>query len=41
MQNGHYFADNIFQYTFLKENLFIFIQILFKYVPGGPNDNKS
>ena len=40
-QNGHHFADNIFNHIFLNENSRIFIQISLKFVPTGPIDNKS
>ena len=36
-QNGHHFADDIFKYIFLNENVLISIKISLKFVPRGPN----
>ena len=38
-QNGRYFADNIFKYVFLNENVWISIKISLKFVPKGPINN--
>ena len=38
-QDGYHFADNIFIYIFLNENVSISIQISLKFVPKGPFDN--
>ena len=38
-QNGCYFPDNIFQRTFLHENVSISIKISLKFVPRGPISN--
>ena len=35
-ENGHYFADNIFKWIFLNENVWISIKISLKYVLNGP-----
>ena len=35
-QNGRHFADDIFKYIFLNENVWIQIKISLKYVPSGP-----
>ena len=40
-QNGRHFADDIFECIFMNEKFFILIQISLKFVPKGPNDNKS
>ena len=40
-QNGHHFTDHIFKCIFLNENIRISIQILLKFVPKGPIDNKQ
>ena len=40
-QNGRYFADDNFKYIFMNEKFCIAIQILLKFVPERPNDNKS
>ena len=39
-QNGLYFADDIYTYIFLNENVWIAIMISLKFVPKAPNDNK-
>ena len=39
-QNGRHFADDIFECIFF-EKFFILIQISLKFVPKGPNENKS
>ena len=38
-QNGHHFANDIFNYVFLNENVWISIKISLKFVPKGPIDN--
>ena len=38
-QNGWYVVDNILKCILLKENVYISIQILLKFVPEGPIDN--
>ena len=38
-QNGGYFADNILKCIFVKENVWILIEISLKFVPKGPIDN--
>ena len=38
-QNGRYFTDNIFKWIFLKENVWISIEISLNYVPKGPINN--
>ena len=38
-QNGHHFADNIFKWIFLNENVWIPIKISLKLVPQGPINN--
>ena len=38
-QNGHHFPDSIFKCIFLKESIFISIQISLKFVPTGPINN--
>ena len=38
-QNGRYFPDNIFEYIFLKENVWIPIKISLKFVPKSPINN--
>ena len=35
-QNGRHFPDNIFKCIFLKENIWISINILLKFIPKGP-----
>ena len=35
-QNGHHFSDDIFKSIFLNENVLIFIEISFKFVPRDP-----
>ena len=35
-QDGHHFADNIFKFIFLNENVWIPIKISLKFVPNGP-----
>ena len=34
------YADNIFKYTFLNENVWILIEFSLNFVPKGPIDNK-
>ena len=38
-QNGRHFADDIFKYIFLNENVWIIIKISLKFVPKGPINN--
>ena len=38
-QNGRHFADDIFIYIFLNENIWISIKISLKFVPKGPINN--
>ena len=38
-QNGRHFADDIFKYIFLNENVWIPIRISMKFVPKGPINN--
>ena len=38
-QNGRHFPDDIFKYIFLNENMWIFIEILLKFVPNGLINN--
>ena len=38
-QNGRRFADDIFKYIFLNENVWIPIKISLKFVPKGPINN--
>ena len=38
-QNGRHFADDIFKYIFLNENIWILIKISLKFVPKGPINN--
>ena len=38
-QNGRNFADNIFKWIFLNENVWILIKISLKFVPQGPINN--
>ena len=38
-QNGRHFADDIFKYIFLSENVWIPIEISLKFVPKGLIDN--
>ena len=38
-QNGRHFADAIFNYIFLNENIWIPIKISLKFVPKGPISN--
>ena len=35
-QNGRRFADNVFKYIFLNENVWISLKISLKFVPKGP-----
>ena len=39
-QNGQHFPDNIFQYIFLNENVWISIEISLNYVHKSPINNK-
>ena len=39
-QNGCHFADDIFKWIFLNENLWYSNEISLKYVPWGPFNNK-
>ena len=39
-QNGRHFADNIFKFIFLNENIWIFIDISLKFIPKGPIDKR-
>ena len=38
-QNGRYFADDIFRYIFLNENVWILIKISLQFAPKGPINN--
>ena len=38
-QNGRHFADAIFKWIFLNENVWIPIEISLKFVPQGPINN--
>ena len=38
-QNGRHFADDIFKFIFLNENVWIPIKISLKFVPKGPINN--
>ena len=38
-QNGCHFADNIFKYIWMRENVWILINISLKFVPKGPINN--
>ena len=38
-QNGRHFADDIFKWIFLNENVWIPIKISLKFVPQGPINN--
>ena len=38
-QNGYHFADDMLNYNFLNENVWIPIEISLKFVPKGPIDN--
>ena len=38
-QNGCHFTDDILKCIFLNENVWIPIEISWKFVPKGPNDN--
>ena len=38
-QNGRHFPDDIFKWIFLKENVWISIDISLKFVPRGPINN--
>ena len=38
-RNGRHFADGIFKYIFLNENVWIPIKISIKFVPKGPINN--
>ena len=38
-QNGHHFADDIFKWIFLNEDVWIPIKISLKFVPQGPVNN--
>ena len=40
-QNGHHFADEIFQSIFFNENGCIFIQIPLQFIPNGRNDSSE
>ena len=35
-QNGHHFPEDIFKWIFLNENVWISINISWKFVPKGP-----
>ena len=39
-QNGRHFADDIFKYIFLNENVWTPIKISLKFVPKGPINDK-
>ena len=39
IQNGRHFADDIFKWIFLNENVWIPIKISLKFVPRGPTNN--
>ena len=38
-QNGRHFADDMFKWIFLNENVWIPIEISLKFVPKGPINN--
>ena len=38
-QNGRHFADDTFKHIFVKENVWILIEISLKFVPEGPINN--
>ena len=38
-QNGRHFADDIFKWIFLNENVWILLKISLKFVPQGPINN--
>ena len=38
-QNGRHFADDIFKWIFLNENVWILIKFSLKFVPRGPINN--
>ena len=38
-QNGRHFADDVFKYIFMNENVWISIKISLKFVPKGPFNN--
>ena len=38
-QNGRHFADDIFKYIFVNENVLISIKISLKFVPKSPINN--
>ena len=40
-QNGHHFAEDIFNCIFMNEKVGILIKILLKFVPKGPVDNNQ
>ena len=40
-QNGRHFADNIFNYIFFSEKVWISIMIFLRFVPDGPTNNIS
>ena len=40
-QNGRHFADDIFKWYLMNEKFYISMRISLKFVPEGPNDNKS
>ena len=40
-QNGRHFADDLFKYIFLNENMWISIKISLKFVPKVPINNIS
>ena len=37
-KNGHHFPDDIFKCILFNENVWIWIKISLKFVPGGPNN---
>ena len=39
IQNGHHFTDDIFNWIFLNENVWIPIKISMKFLPKGPINN--
>ena len=39
IQNGRHFAEDIFKRIFVKENVWISIEISLKIIPKGPIDN--
>ena len=40
-QNGRHFADDIFKWIFVNENIWIPIEISLRFIPRGPINNIS